>query len=154
PALEELGQVDAVSLAAGELADLLLLVGPLEVERGDIGPRGDLPLAERHLVEASGDLLEDGVLGVQGVTVLVDIRGDDAVANAKTSGVGLLLADDHPEERGLARAVGSDDADDAARRKPEREVLHQQTIAVALAHMFGGDDEVAQVRPRGNLKDN
>ena len=32
-AVQQLGQVDAVALAAGEVADLLLLVGPLEVER-------------------------------------------------------------------------------------------------------------------------
>ena len=50
-ALEQLGQVDAVPLAAGEVGDLLLLVGPLEVERGDVGPRRDLALAQDDLVE-------------------------------------------------------------------------------------------------------
>ena len=35
-AVEELGQVEAVALAAGELADLGLLVGALEVERGGV----------------------------------------------------------------------------------------------------------------------
>ena len=32
-----LGKVDAVALTAGQLADLLLLVAALEVERADIG---------------------------------------------------------------------------------------------------------------------
>ena len=45
-ALEQLGQVDAVALAAREVADLLLLVGALEVERGHVGARGHLALAE------------------------------------------------------------------------------------------------------------
>ena len=36
-ALQELRQVHAVALAAREIADLLLLIGPLEVERGRVG---------------------------------------------------------------------------------------------------------------------
>ncbi len=44
--LEHLGEVDAVTLAAGELADLLLLVAALEVEGAAIGARIDLALAE------------------------------------------------------------------------------------------------------------
>jgi hypothetical protein len=35
---QHLGQMDPVALAAGEHADLLLLVRSLEVERGHIGP--------------------------------------------------------------------------------------------------------------------
>src|SRR5690606_21515217 len=42
--LEELGEVDAVALAAGERADLLLLVATLEVEGADIGARVHLAL--------------------------------------------------------------------------------------------------------------
>ncbi len=44
--LEELGQVDPVALAARELADLLLLVGALEVEARDVGPGVQLALAD------------------------------------------------------------------------------------------------------------
>ena len=46
PALQHLGQVDAVALAAGQLADLLLLVGALEVEAGDVGAAVDLAAAD------------------------------------------------------------------------------------------------------------
>ena len=60
--------------------------------------------------------------------------------------VGLLLAGDHAEERGLAGAVGADDADDAAAREAEREVLDQQPVAVALAQVLGLDHDVAQPR--------
>ncbi len=35
-AAQQLGEVQAVALAAGELAELLLLVGALEVEAGDV----------------------------------------------------------------------------------------------------------------------
>ena len=41
-AAQQLGQVDAVAFAAGQLADLALLVGALEVEPGDVAARGDL----------------------------------------------------------------------------------------------------------------
>ncbi len=44
--LEHLGDVDAVALAARELADVLLLVGALEVERADIGAGRDLVLVD------------------------------------------------------------------------------------------------------------
>jgi hypothetical protein len=45
--------------------------------------------------------------------------------------VGLLLAGDHAEQRRLAGAVRADDADDAARRQLEAEVVDQQPVAEA-----------------------
>ena len=85
------------------------------------------------MVEAAGDLLEDRVLGVERVAVLIDVGDDHRVADAEDAAVGRLLADDHAEERRLARAVGPDDADDAAGRQPEGHVLEEEAVAVALA---------------------
>jgi hypothetical protein len=45
------------------------------------------------------------------------------------AGIGLLLAGDHPEQRRLAGAVRADDADNAARRQLERQVVDQQPVA-------------------------
>ncbi len=42
--------MDAVALAAGQLADLFLLVDALEVERADISPGLHLMLADGHHV--------------------------------------------------------------------------------------------------------
>src|SRR5262245_40698381 len=112
--------MDAVALAAGEVPDLLLLVRPLEVEPGDVGARGNFALAERHLIEASGKLLEDRVVRVESLARLVHVRDDDGVADADLAFVGLLLADEDAKECCLARAVGAYDADDAARRQAER----------------------------------
>src|SRR5262249_30690139 len=111
---KELGEVDAVAFAAGELADLALLIGALEVEAGHIAARGDLALAERQVIRAAGDLLEHGLAIVKRVAGLIDVSGHDGVADAQAAGVGLLLADDHAKEGGLAGAVGADDSDDAA----------------------------------------
>src|SRR5207253_6176025 len=57
-AAEQLGQVDAVALAAGQLANLALLIRPLEIEAGHVAAGGYLALAEHDEVQAVGDLLE------------------------------------------------------------------------------------------------
>ena len=63
------------------------------------------------------------------------------------AGVGRLLADEHPEQRRLAGAVGADDPDDARPRQRERQVLDEQPVAVALAQALDLDDRVAEARP-------
>ena len=75
--LEHLGQVDAVALAAGQLADLLLLVGAAEVEGADIGAAVHLVLADLEDVEAVADLLPYIVFGIERVAALVDIAEMD-----------------------------------------------------------------------------
>ena len=52
-ALQQLGQVHPVALAAGQVADALLLVGALEVEAGDVGAAVDLAVADLQVVDAS-----------------------------------------------------------------------------------------------------
>src|SRR5206468_3096932 len=54
-ALEELREVEAVPLAARQVLDALLLVAPLEIEGGGVGPRVDAALAEVDRVLSSGD---------------------------------------------------------------------------------------------------
>src|SRR5262249_5053531 len=61
--------------------------------------------------------------------------------------VGLLDTHDHAEQRGLARAVGADHADDAAARQLERQVIDQQSIAESLAHSVEHHDLVAEPLP-------
>ena len=63
---------------------------------------------------------------------------------------GLLLADDHAEQRGLAGAVRADDADDAAGRQLEGEIVDQEPVAEAFADMVCLDDHVAEARARRN----
>jgi hypothetical protein len=61
--------------------------------------------------------------------------------------IGLLLPGDHPEQRGLAGAVRADDADNAARRQLERQVVNQQPVAKALLQAIRLDDHVPAARP-------
>ena len=65
--------------------------------------------------------------------------------------VRLVLAGDHAEERGLARAVRADDADDAAGREHEGHALDQDVVAVGLGHVLGLDHDLAQPRSRRNV---
>ena len=49
-------------------------------------------------------------------------------------------------KRGLARAVGTDHADDSAAREHEREVVDEQPVAVALAQLLGLHDLITETR--------
>ena len=112
-----------------------------------------MPLAQGDLIEPPADLLEDRVVGVEGVAALVHVGRDHGIAHAKLAAVGRFLAHDHAEQGGLARAVGADHADDPAGREAEFHVLEQEAIVVPLLHRLGLDHEVAQMRPRRDLQD-
>src|SRR5262245_29167690 len=109
----------AVALAARERAHELLLVRAPEVERGDVGARRELAPRDQDPLLAAADLLPDGLARVERVARLVDVGELHRLSDAQLAAVGLLLADDQAEERGLAGPVGADHADDAARRERE-----------------------------------
>ena len=113
---------------------------------GDVGAAVHLAVADLQVVDAAGDLLVDGLVGVERLARLVDVRELARWGRPERAAVGLLLADEHAEQRGLARAVGADDADDAAARQREREVVDEQPVAVALAQVLGLDHLVAEPR--------
>src|SRR5690348_4501144 len=68
----------------------------------------------------------------------------------RSAAVGLLLADHHPEQRGLACAVRADDADDSAAGQGEVQFLEEQAVAEALGQILRGDDVVAETGRHGN----
>src|SRR5260370_1190752 len=138
-----------MALAAGELCDLCLLMGAGESERRAIGAAGHLAPAEIDPRVAAGNLLPYRLVGCERVARLVDIAKFPRLADPEAALVRLLLADDHAEERGLAGAVGADDADDAARWQAERQLLDEPPVAIGLGDMLRLDDEIAEARPRG-----
>src|SRR5262249_36572337 len=131
-------------LAARERADLPLLRRPLEVEPRHVGPRRDLLLAKLDLVVAAGDFLPDALVGVERLAALIDVADLHRVANPERAGVGLLLSGDHPEQRRLAGAVWTDNADDAAARQREIKAVDEQVVLVAFAQPARFDDDVAE----------
>ena len=103
------------------------------------------------LVEAAGDFLPDVLLAVERVARLIDIAELHRLADLDGAGVGLLLAGDHAEQRGLAGAVRADHADDAAGRQLEGQIVDQQVVAVALPQVLEVDDVLAE--PLGHRDD-
>ena len=134
----------------GQRADLLLLVGALEIERGAIGARIHLLLAEKDHVIAFGDFLPHGLLAVEAVARLVDIAKMHRLADLDGAFVGLFLPGDHAEQRGLAGAVRADHADDAARRQFEGQIIDQQIVAKALGQVVEIDHVLAKPLGHGN----
>src|SRR3954451_4522713 len=98
----------AVALAAGELADLFLLVRAAEIEQRAIGAAGDLAAAQVDLVASVGNLLPDRIAGAERVARLIDIACLDRLADTDTAGIGLFLTRDHAEQSRLAGAIRAD----------------------------------------------
>src|SRR6266700_7335193 len=94
---EHLGEMHTIAFAARQCADLLLLIGPLEVERGAIAARIDLALAEQDQFVAAGNLFPNGFLAVEIVARLIDVTEVHALTDGDRALVRLLLPGDHPE---------------------------------------------------------
>src|SRR5690348_8941574 len=120
----------SVSLTAREDVHLLLLMRPLGVAGADIDSRLRGALAEVDHYLAAADLIRRRAVRVQAVARLVDVAEPDGVADAEFAAIGRVLAGDHAEQRRLAGAVRADDADDAAWRQLERQLIDQQVVAV------------------------
>src|SRR5207245_786488 len=96
------------------------------------------------LVASARDFFEDGLVAVERVAALIDVPDRHRLAESERAAVWLLRARNHPEQRRLAGAVGSDDADDAATRQGEVETVDQQLVAVALLQSSRFDDDVTE----------
>ncbi len=63
---------------------------------------------------------------------------------------GCFLPGEHAEERGLAGAVRADDADDAAGRQGERQILDQELVAHVLLQAVDLDHLAAEAGAVGD----
>ena len=149
--LEGQGQVQAVTLTARKDACGLLLVRALKAERRDVGARGHLDVADLNEVEAVGDDLPQGLVGVDAGASLVDVADLDGLADRQLTAVERLQTDDRLKQRGLTDTVGADDAHDAVARQREGQAGDERAIAKALLEILGLDDHVAQARARRDL---
>ena len=73
------------------------------------------------------------------------------LAHFHLAAVRLLRAHEYLEQGGLAHAVGADDADDAALRHAEADMVEQQSVTEALGQVADLDHAVAQARSRWNI---
>src|SRR6185312_15728355 len=143
--------MQASALAARKLADDLLLVRALEVEAADVAARRRLVAADRDHVRAAGDFLPHGLLAVERIARLVDVRELHGRAHDNLAAVGLLDAGDELEKRRLARAVRTDDADDRAGRNLEAQIVDQHAVAERLRDVLELDDEIAEPLARRDI---
>ena len=82
---------------------------------------------------------------------MINISDVDGIAMINLTAVGYFNTRQHFKERGLARAVRSDDADNAARRQRKRKIINQQFVTKGLAQVFDFDHLVAKTRSRWNV---
>src|SRR6185437_15636130 len=113
--------------------------------------RRHLALAQLDLVRAAGDLVEDGLVRVERVAALIHIADRHRLAHLEGAGIGLFRPSDHLEQRRLAGAVRTDDADNPAARQREVELLDEQVVAERFLHAAGLYDEVAETRAWGDV---
>src|SRR5437773_858891 len=146
--LQHLREMDAVALAAREISDALLLVGPAEIERRDVRARVARPGADLDGLLTLGDLLPDVLLRIERVARLRHVAELHRLAHHQRAAVRLLFTGDEAEQRRLPGSVRTDDPDDATARQREGEVVEQQAIAIALAELVRVDDDVAEPRSR------
>ncbi len=117
PGFQHLRKVHAIAFASRQIADELLLLRALEVEAADIASRGGLVVAHLDDIESAGDFLPHGVLVVERLARLIDIGKFDRGTHPDVAAVGFVHAGQHPEQRGLAGSIRSDDAHDPAGRE-------------------------------------
>ena len=144
--LQQFGEVQAVAFAAGQILDPFLLVGALEVEATQVGARVHFVFADGDDVHAVGDFLPNCFATVQAVARLIDIGQFHGLAETQFAAVGLFLFGDHAEQRGLAGAVRTDHADDAAARQGEGQIVDQQSLAIGFADLRRLDDQITEPR--------
>mmetsp|Transcript_38442 Transcript_38442/g.114038 ORF Transcript_38442/g.114038 Transcript_38442/m.114038 type:complete len:284 (+) Transcript_38442:546-1397(+) len=142
--LERLGQVQAVALAARQVADGLALVVALKVVPRAVGAGRHLATVEVDFVTTVSNLFKERLVGIQCFTRLVDIHRHHCVAQAQLAAVRRHLAHDHAEEGGLSSAVATNDANDGAGRHAEANVIEQHAVIERLGQPRGLNYNVAQ----------
>ena len=146
---EDAREVNAVALAARELTNGFLLVGACKVEACEIGLGVDFSIAQGDEVFTVGDGLPHIVIGGEDIAGLFDISEANRAADAECARVGLFFAGDEAKEGGFSRAIGPDNADNAAGRQGKGEVFKEERIAISFGNALGFDDDIAETRPGG-----
>ena len=98
------------------------------------------------MVQAVRDDLPQILVGVDALTVLVDVRNLDGLAHLELARSQRLQTHNRLEQRGLTDTVGADDAHDAVARQGERKVIDEHAAIELLVQMMGLEHLVAQTR--------
>ena len=101
---------------------------------------------------AWADRVGHALLGVKLLTQLIEIGNLQVGAQPHRAGVGRVFAQDELEQRGLADAVGADQADAVTAHDGEIQVAHQAAPAQADAGLAGLADQLAGAFARIHLQ--
>ena len=142
---EQAREVRAHHPTAGESLRELVGVAFLEAEAGEdfLGPRlervvdVEVVLSRLEFLAARRDV-QDRLLA-RGRALLREKAEVRAALPLDRAGVGALLTEDEPEERGLARTVGPDEPEPIGARDEERHVGKQFAGAVGLGDVGDGE---------------
>ncbi len=100
---------------------------------------------------AAGDGLVEHRAALHLLHVLAEVADGQLLRNRDVALVGVFLADDHAEERGLAGAVGADQADLLAGVQLKGGVDEDQLLAVLLVDIGKGDQKT-KLAERGRFR--
>jgi len=98
----------------------------------------------RHPIVAVADGVDDRALGVELFALLVVVGHLHVGAAPHRAGIGRQFAEQQPQQRGLAGAVGPDEADAVAAQHAGREVADHHPVAVRLGQVLGLEHQLAR----------
>src|SRR5688572_6082878 len=136
--------MNAISLAAGKLADPFLLVAAGKIEPGNIRTRVHFPLTKLKNICPARDLFPDGFVRIKRIARLVYVAKFDGRPDPELAPVGVFLFSNKTKQCGLAGTVRSYHTYDATGRKRKFHLLEQELVVVTLRNAVSFDHGIAE----------
>ena len=135
-------QQQSAAFAARQHADAHVDDLRIEQEVLEIGLHVLAIAAHVDPVAALGEHLPHCLVGGKQLALLVDHHSGQRLGDLDAAAVGFEFARQHLEQRGLARAIGADDADPVATLDAQAERLDDRPVAIGLADVVRGNDRL------------
>ncbi len=141
----------AVAFTTGQFANQLLLLYATEVEATYVSARRGFVVADLDILQPAGNFCPHRFLVIQGLSRLIHIRQLHGGAEAQFTCIGPFLIGENTEQGGFTRTVRTNDADNAAGRQVETQIVEQQFVTEGLLQSIGLNDQLAQTRAGRNV---
>ena len=148
---QRLGQQEAVALSARQRTHRLACLLVAEQVFAQVGHHMGGMAAHQHMVVAVGENFPRRLVGIEADAALVDHHRQQVGAELHRAGVGLQFAHQHLEQRRLAGAVGTDQADAVLAKDTRREIFYDDLVAPRLGDVARGDDQCTRRFGRAGL---